>query len=79
MSPMSGRAMVFPGQKAVNLLLLVVGTFMDMTPAILIFTPILLPTVVGVILLFGTALPTEAALPLKRKRCGALVPASFRP
>ena len=26
-----------------NLLLLVIGTFMDMTPAILIFTPILLP------------------------------------
>jgi tripartite ATP-independent transporter DctM subunit len=30
----------------VNLLLLVVGTFMDMTPAILIFTPIFLPTLV---------------------------------
>ena len=28
-----------------NLLLLVVGTFMDMTPAVLIFTPILLPVV----------------------------------
>lgn len=28
-----------------GLLLLVVGTFMDMTPAILIFTPILLPVV----------------------------------
>jgi tripartite ATP-independent transporter DctM subunit len=27
----------------INLLLLVVGTFMDMTPAVLIFTPILLP------------------------------------
>jgi tripartite ATP-independent transporter DctM subunit len=30
----------------VNLLLLVVGTFMDMTPAILIFTPIFLPALV---------------------------------
>jgi tripartite ATP-independent transporter DctM subunit len=31
----------------INLLLLVVGTFMDMTPAVLIFTPIFLPVVVG--------------------------------
>jgi tripartite ATP-independent transporter DctM subunit len=31
---------------AINLLLLVVGTFMDMTPAVLIFTPIFLPVVV---------------------------------
>lgn len=30
---------------AINVMLLVVGTFMDMTPAILIFTPILLPIV----------------------------------
>jgi tripartite ATP-independent transporter DctM subunit len=30
----------------INLVLLVVGTFMDMTPAVLIFTPILLPVVV---------------------------------
>lgn len=30
---------------AINLLLIAVGTFMDMTPAILIFTPILLPVV----------------------------------
>lgn len=30
---------------AINLLLLVVGTFMDMTPAVLIFTPIFLPVV----------------------------------
>ncbi|MCK5852980.1 TRAP transporter large permease [bacterium] len=30
----------------INLILLVVGTFMDMTPAVLIFTPILLPIVV---------------------------------
>ena len=29
----------------INLMLLIVGTFMDMTPAILIFTPILLPVV----------------------------------
>jgi tripartite ATP-independent transporter DctM subunit len=29
----------------INVLLLVVGTFMDMTPAILIFTPIFLPVV----------------------------------
>ncbi len=28
---------------AINILILVVGTFMDLTPAILIFTPILLP------------------------------------
>jgi tripartite ATP-independent transporter DctM subunit len=28
---------------AINIILLVVGTFMDMTPALLIFTPILLP------------------------------------
>lgn len=32
----------------INLLLLFVGTFMDMTPAVLVFTPILLPAVVGV-------------------------------
>ncbi|TWT79292.1 Sialic acid TRAP transporter permease protein SiaT [Planctomycetes bacterium CA13] len=31
---------------AINLLLLAVGTFMDMTPAVLIFTPIFLPVVV---------------------------------
>ena len=31
----------------INLLLLIVGTFMDMTPAVLIFTPIFLPVVVG--------------------------------
>lgn len=31
----------------VNVLLLAVGTFMDMTPAILIFTPIFLPALVG--------------------------------
>jgi tripartite ATP-independent transporter DctM subunit len=31
----------------INALLLVVGTFMDMTPAVLIFTPILLPVVMG--------------------------------
>ena len=31
----------------INVLLLAVGTFMDMTPAILIFTPIFLPIVVG--------------------------------
>lgn len=32
---------------AINLILLVVGTFMDMTPAVLIFTPIFLPVVVA--------------------------------
>ncbi len=31
----------------INLLLLAVGAFMDMTPAVLIFTPIFLPVVVG--------------------------------
>ena len=31
----------------INVLLLVVGTFMDMTPAVLVFTPILLPAVVA--------------------------------
>lgn len=31
----------------INLLLLMVGAFMDMTPAVLIFTPIFLPVVVG--------------------------------
>ena len=31
----------------INLILLIVGTFMDMTPAILIFTPIFLPIVQG--------------------------------
>ncbi|NIA29840.1 MAG: TRAP transporter large permease subunit [Actinobacteria bacterium] len=31
----------------INLMLLFVGTFMDMTPAVLIFTPIFLPIVVG--------------------------------
>jgi len=33
---------------ALNLVLLVVGAFMDMTPAILIFTPIFLPVAVGI-------------------------------
>ncbi|WDE95614.1 TRAP transporter large permease [Lentisphaera profundi] len=32
----------------INLLLLVVGTFMDMTPAVLIFTPILLPVFIKI-------------------------------
>ena len=31
----------------INVLLLVVGTFMDMTPAVLIFTPIFLPVIIG--------------------------------
>ncbi|RME71763.1 MAG: TRAP transporter large permease [Verrucomicrobia bacterium] len=31
----------------INVLLLIVGTFMDMTPAVLIFTPIFLPAVTG--------------------------------
>jgi tripartite ATP-independent transporter DctM subunit len=31
----------------INLILLIIGTFMDMTPAILIFTPILLPITTG--------------------------------
>jgi tripartite ATP-independent transporter DctM subunit len=31
----------------INVLLLVVGTFMDMTPAVLVFTPILLPAMVA--------------------------------
>ena len=31
----------------INIILLIVGTFMDMTPAILIFTPIFLPIVTG--------------------------------
>lgn len=30
----------------INIILLIVGTFMDMTPAVLIFTPILLPVVI---------------------------------
>ncbi len=32
----------------INLILLVVGTFMDMTPAVLVFTPIFLPVAVGI-------------------------------
>jgi len=31
----------------INVVLLVIGTFMDMTPAVLIFTPIFLPVVVA--------------------------------
>ena len=31
----------------INLLLIIVGTFMDMTPAVLIFTPIFLPVVMA--------------------------------
>ena len=31
----------------INLLLLIVGTFMDMTPAVLIFTPIFMPVILG--------------------------------
>jgi len=30
---------------AINIILLIIGTFMDMTPAVLIFTPIFLPVV----------------------------------
>ncbi|MEX1063550.1 MAG: TRAP transporter large permease subunit [Balneolaceae bacterium] len=30
----------------INLILLAIGTFMDMTPAVLIFTPIFLPVAV---------------------------------
>jgi tripartite ATP-independent transporter DctM subunit len=46
----------------INILLLVMGTFMDMTPAVLIFTPILLPVVTkfgmdpthfGIVLIFN--------------------------
>lgn len=49
----------------INILLLIVGMFMDMTPAVLIFTPILLPAVVklgvtplhfGLILIFNLCL-----------------------
>ncbi|MCV5533361.1 TRAP transporter large permease subunit, partial [Escherichia coli] len=29
----------------INIILLIIGTFMDMTPAVLIFTPIFLPVV----------------------------------
>lgn len=32
----------------INIILLVVGTFMDMTPAVLVFTPIFLPVAVGI-------------------------------
>jgi len=32
----------------INLILLIVGTFMDMTPAVLVFTPIFLPVAVGI-------------------------------
>jgi tripartite ATP-independent transporter DctM subunit len=32
----------------INALLLAVGTFMDMTPAVLVFTPILLPAAIGI-------------------------------
>jgi tripartite ATP-independent transporter DctM subunit len=32
----------------INIILLIVGTFMDMTPAVLVFTPILLPVAVGI-------------------------------
>jgi len=38
---------------AINLLLLVVGTFMDMTPAVLIFTPIFLPVMQKIGLIWG--------------------------
>ncbi len=32
----------------INIILLIVGTFMDMTPAVLVFTPIFLPVAVGI-------------------------------
>lgn len=32
----------------INLILLMVGTFMDMTPAVLVFTPIFLPVAIGI-------------------------------
>jgi tripartite ATP-independent transporter DctM subunit len=38
---------------AINLLLLAVGTFLDVTPGVLIFTPILLPLMVGLAPEFG--------------------------
>lgn len=37
----------------INLILLAVGTFMDMTPGVLIFTPIFLPIVMGLAPAFG--------------------------
>lgn len=42
---LSDNPIVIP--RLINVLLLVVGTFMDMTPAVLIFTPIFLPVVIG--------------------------------
>jgi tripartite ATP-independent transporter DctM subunit len=39
---------------AINLILLAVGTFMDMTPAVLIFTPIFLPIMVDMAPALGT-------------------------
>ena len=40
---------------------------------------VLLPAVAGVLIIMaGTVLPAEGALPLKRKRCGATVTSSFR-
>ena len=38
---------------AINLLLLIVGTFMDMTPAVLIFTPIFLPVMQKIGMIWG--------------------------
>ncbi|MCB1096846.1 MAG: TRAP transporter large permease [Verrucomicrobiae bacterium] len=46
---------------AINLLLLIVGTFMDMTPAVLIFTPIFLPVMQKLAPLIGLN-ETEAGL-----------------
>ena len=66
----------------INLVLLVVGTFMDMTPAILIFTPIFLPVVTamgvdpthfGILMVLnlciGLCTPPVGTRALRRLRC----------
>ncbi len=51
----------------INVLLLVVGTFMDMTPAVLIFTPIFLPVVMDMGI--WSLHPTGWNLPVRRLQC----------
>lgn len=71
----------------INIILLVVGTFMDMTPACLIFTPIFLPVCqalgmntihFGIMLIFnlciGTITPPVGSIPPVQKMCSAFSP-----
>ena len=77
----------------INVMLLVIGVFMDMTPAVLIFTPILLPVVTGlgmdpvlfgIVLIFNLSIglctpPVGSALFVGCSVAGTSIEKVFRP